>query len=232
VAIAIALCYGLAMTAAVGRRRLRNPWVFGAFVAGAIAFPVTVSLVNSIQLLFATLFGWDMDAYSSSLWIGLLGALIAAAVNEIIKLAAALLALSREGGEPDAAAFGAAAGAGFGAVGAYQVLGFALMARTLTIGTGAPGSFATPLLQQFGFVAASAASTVLAAYGATHARIGTYLLAAILYQTLYGVLGLLFALQFYPLVVWTLLGVALGMALLAYAVVLSLRPPAIPSTPS
>jgi len=230
VAVAIALCYGLAMIAAVGRGRLRKPWVVGAFAAGAIAFPVTVPLVNSIQLLFAAVFGWDMDAYGSSLWIGLLGALIAAAVNEIFKLAAALLALSRDGGESDAAAFGAAAGAGFGAVGAYQVLGFALVARTLQIGASA--NFATPLLQQFGFVAANAASTVLAAYGATHERIGTYLLAAVLYQTLYGVLGLLFVLQWYPLPVWTLLGVAAGVALLAYAVVLSLRPAAVPSTPS
>ncbi len=219
-AVAIALCYGLAVAAVVGRGRVRKPWFLVAFVLGAIAFPITVLLVNPIQLLVASAFGWDMEAYSLSVGIGLLGAGIAAAINEIFKLAATLLALSRDGTEVDAAAFGAAAGAGFGAVGAYQVIALALMARALQIGT---GSLATPLAQQLGFVAANAASTALAAYGATHRRLGMFLVAAILYQTLYGMLAVLFALRVVTLQAWTLLTVAVALALLASAIVLSHR---------
>jgi FMN phosphatase YigB (HAD superfamily) len=113
-----------------------------------------------------------------------------------------------------------ALGAGFGAVGAYQVIGLALVARTLHMG--APENLVTPFVQQFGFVAANAASTALAAYGATHGQLGVCLGAAVLYQTVYGVLGLLFALQVYTLPVWTALAVAVALAMLAYAVVLSL----------
>ncbi|HYM68548.1 MAG TPA: hypothetical protein VEZ44_03055, partial [bacterium] len=206
VAIAVALCYGLAVAAVVGRGHLRKPWFFVAFVVGAIVFWVAALLVDPIQALVAYLFGWDIGAYSTSIGVGLVGALIAATINEIFKLAVTLPTLSRGGEEADAAAFGAAVGAGFGAVGAFQVMGLALVARTLHMG--APDNLVTPLVQQFGFVAANGASTALAAYGATHGRLGAYLGAAVLYQTVYSVLGLLFALEVYTLPVWTMLVVA------------------------
>ena len=222
-AAAIAVGYGLAVAAVVARGRFRRPWLVVAMAAGAVLFPLSVILVNPIQMLIASLFGWDMDAYSSSLGIGLVGAATAAAINEILKLAAALLALSRGGAESDATAYGAAVGAGFGAVGAYQVVSLALIAQGLHIG--GPENLATPLAQQFGFVAANAASTALAAYGATHGRLVPYLLGAIAYQTLYGVLTVLFTLQMFATAVWTALGVAAGLALLVYAVLVSARPP-------
>ena len=225
VAIAVALCYGLAVAAVVGRGQLRKPWFFVAFIVGAIVFWIAALLVDPIQALVAYLFGWDIGAYSTSIGVGLVGALIAATINEIFKLAVTLPTLSRGGAEADAAAFGASVGAGFGAVGAYQVLGLALVARTLHMG--APDNLVTPLVQQFGFVAANAASTALAAYGATHGQLGVCLGGAVLFQTLYSLLGLLFALEVYTLPVWTMLAVAVALAMLAYAVVLSLpRAPA------
>gem|GEM_PF-1056493 len=223
VAVGVGLLYGLVIAAAVGRGCMRRAWFLAALLAGAVAFWVAALLVDPIQALVAYVFGWEIDAYSVNVGIGLVGALIAAAINEIFKLAAALMTLARGGTEADAAAFGAAAGAGFGAFGAYQVIALALIARTLPIGT---GSLATPLVQQFGFVAANAASTALVTYGATHRRLGMYLLVAVLYETLYGILAVLFGQQLLTLQTWTLLGVVIGLGLLGYAVALSLRPAA------
>jgi len=228
-AAAIAAGYGLAVAAVVARRRVGRPWWLAAVVAGAIVFPLCVLLVNPIQTLIATLFGWDVDAYSSSLGIGLIGAAVAATINEIVKLAAALVVASQDRVDPDAAVYGAAVGAGYGAVGAYQVLSLALIARGLPIGQ--PDVLTVPLVQQFAFVAANAASTALAAYGATHGRLVPYLLAAIAYQTLYGLLSVLFTMGLFATVVWTAIGAAVGLALLAYAAALSSRP-AVPPPPA
>ncbi len=224
VAIAIALGYGLAVLAVLGRRRLREPWVLAALPAGGLVFPVALILANPIQLLFASVFGWDTDAYSTNLGIGLAGIVATAVVNEVFKLAPALLAWSLSGERDDALAFGAASGAGFGIVGAYQVIQLALMARALPVGS--PSGFLTPLVQQFAFVAMHAAATALAAYGMTRRRIGPYLAAAVLYEALFATLGLLFSLRAYASLVWTVLAVATGLALLAYTFLLSLRPAA------
>lgn len=86
-AIAIAVGYGLAALGLLGRRRLGQPWLLAAGAAGALAFPVALLLANPIQALFASLFGWDMDAYSTSLRIGLVGVVATASVNEVFKLA-------------------------------------------------------------------------------------------------------------------------------------------------
>jgi len=228
---AVAVGYGLVAAVVVARGRFRRPWVLAAFAAGALLFPFSVILVSSIQTLIATVFGWDVDAFSSSLGIGLVGAATAAAINEILKVAVALVATSRDHAESDAAVYGAAVGAGFGAVGAYQVVALALIARGLQIG--APENLVTPLAQQFGFVAANAASTALAAYGATHGRLALYLFGAIAWQTLYGLLSVLFSLQLFATAVWTVLSVVVGLVLLAYAVVLSSRQaPPVPDPPA
>jgi hypothetical protein len=227
-AAAIAVGYGLAVAAVIARQRAGRSWWFVALAAGGLLFPLSVLLVNPIQTLIAALFGWDVDAYASSLGIGLVGAATAAAINEILKLAVALGVTSRARVDADATVYGGAVGAGFGAVGAYQVLSLALIARGLPIGQ--PENFVTPLFQQFGFVTANAASTALAAYGATHRRLGLYLLAAIAYQTLYGLLSVLFEIGLFSTVVWTAIDVAVGVGLLAYAAALSARPAASPSS--
>jgi len=133
VAIAIALGYGLAVLAVLGRRRLREPWLLAALAAGALAFPVALLLANPIPLFLASIFGWDTDAFSTNLGIGLVGIAAAAIVNEVFTLAPALLIWALNGERGDALAFGAASGAGFGIVGAYQVIQLALMARALPI---------------------------------------------------------------------------------------------------
>ncbi len=230
VAIAIALGYGIAVLAVLGRRRLREPWLLVAFAAGALAFPVALLLANPIQLFLASIFGWDTDAFSTNLGIGLVGIAAAAIVNEVFTLAPALLVWSLTGERGDALAFGAASGAGFGIVGAYQVIQLALMARALPISV--PSGFVTPLVQQFAFVAMHAAATALAAYGVAHRRIGLYLTAAVLCEVLFTTLGLLFTLRVYPSLVWTLLAVAAALALLAYAAVLGGSPTAAERPPA
>jgi hypothetical protein len=221
-AIAIALGYALAILAVLRRRRLRRPWLAAALAAGALAFPVTLFLITQIQLLLASLFGWDMDAYSTSLKAGLVGAVVMASVNEVFKLAAALLVASRDRGGDDALAFGAASGAGFAVVGATEVIRLALITRALPIGS--PSGLAASLIQQFAFVAVHTALTALAAFGVTRRRAGTYLVAAILGESLFNALGLLFTLRVYAILIWTVLGAAWGVLLLAYVFLLSLHP--------
>lgn len=223
-AAGLALGYGLAAAVAVmgGSRSLR-PWLLVAFAAGSIAFPLTVFLVFSIQLLLASLFGWGPDAIAMTLGPGLAGAVVTATVNEVFTLAAALLAwrLSR-GGAPYA--FGAAAGAGFAVVGAYQVIHLALMARALPISSAS--AFGVSLLQQLAFVAANTASTALAALGAARGRGGAYLVAAILFQSVFLAFGLLYALRLYSNVVWTALELTAAAALVVGVLILDRRRPA------
>ncbi len=223
-AIVIAMGYGLAALGILGRRRMREPWLFAAGVAGAIAFPVAMLLATPIQSLFASVFGWDMDAYNTSLVIGLVGVVTTAVVHEVFKLASALLVWSLGGEQGDALAFGAASGAGFGIVGAYQVIFLALMARTLSIGS--QGGFEASLAQQLAFVFVNVATTALAASGTTRRRIGTYLALAIAGNSLFNTLGLLFSLKLYSSVVWTSLSVGVALVLLGYTFALSLRPSA------
>ncbi len=229
-AIVIALGYGLAALGILGRRRLREPWLLAAGVAGAIAFPVASLLATPIQSLFASVFGWDMDASSTSLAIGLVGIVTAAVVNEVFKLAPAMLVWSFSGERGDALAFGAASGAGFGIVGAYEVIFLALMARTLPISS--PGGFDASLAQQLAFVFLNAATTALAAFGTARRSIGTYLALAIAGNSLFNTLGLLFTLKLYSSVVWTALAVGVALALLGYTFVLTLRPPASDQPPA
>ncbi len=194
-ATGIALGYGLLTFVLLGGRRLRQPWLLASAAGGALAFPVALALVNPIQVLLASLFRWDMDAYSTSLGIGLLGIVIAAIVNEILKLVPALLAWSLGEERGDALVFGAAAGAGFGVVGAHQVIVYALIAHALPIGSAV--GFASALVQQFAFVAAHTAATALAAYGASRHRIAAFLAAAIGAESTLGALALLFSLRIY-----------------------------------
>lgn len=229
-AIAIALGYGLAALGILGRRRLREPWLLAAGVAGAIVFPVAMLLATPIQQLFASVFHWEMDAYTTSLGVGLVGIVMTAVVNEVFKLAPALLVWSFGGERGDTLAFGAASGAGFGIVGAYQVVSLALMARTLPISS--QGGFEASLAQQFAFVFMNAATTALAAHGTVRRHIGTYLVLAILGEGLFNTLGLLFTLQVYGNLVWTALAVAVALVLLGYTFVLSLRPSAADQPPA
>lgn len=214
-AAAIALGYGFVLLALLGHRSRRRPWLLAAFGVGAVAFPVTVLLVTSVQSLVAALAGWDPDAYSTALGAGVVGAVTAAAVNEIFKLAAALLPWSASGDRGEPLAFGAAAGAGFAAWGARQVIYLALVARALPIGSW--GGFVTSLAQQFAFVAVHSGATALAAFGVGRGRVGTYLGVAIAWEAAYSVLGLLFALRLYTSTTWTLLGLAVGLGAVAYA---------------
>jgi hypothetical protein len=220
-AIGIALGYGLLTFVLLGRRRLRQSWLLAAAAGGALAFPVALALVNPIQVLLASLFRWDMDAYSTTLGIGLLGIVVAAIVNEILTLAPALLAWSLGGERGDALVFGAAAGAGFGVVGAHQVIVYALIARTLPIGSAV--GFASALVQQFAFVTVHTAATALAAYGASRHRIGAFLAAAIGAESVLSALALLFSVRVYSGPVWTLAIAAAGIGglLLACTFVLS-----------
>jgi hypothetical protein len=222
VAVAIALGYGVAALGLLGRRRLREPWLLAAGAAGALAFQVALLLTSPIQLLFASLFGWDMDAYSTSLGIGLAGIAITASVNEVFKLAAALLLWSLSERRGGVLAFGAASGAGFGIVGAYQVILLALATRALPISS--PAGFAASLVQQFAFVATSAATGAVAAHGMARRRLGTYLAAAILCESAFSALGLLVGLRVYTSLLWAVLSLGVALLLLASAFVLSLRP--------
>jgi len=218
VAAAIALGYGLAALAILGYRTLRQPSLLAAFAAGAAAFPLTLVLANPIQLLAASLLGWNPDEANTTFGAGLVAVVITAAVNEVFKLAAALLVWSwgRERGA--ALAFGAAAGAGFAAVGAYQVVLLALAARTLPISSAT--GFTTSLVQQLAFVGVNAASTALAAFGMARRRTATFLVGAIAYEALFSALGLLYALRIYSSPVWTVLEVAAAGMLAATAFVL------------
>ena len=221
-AVAIASGYGLTILALLGRRRLRRPWLWATLAAGALAFPVALVVITPIQQLLASVAGWDMDAYSTTLRAGLAGAVITASVNEVFTLAAALLALSRNRRASDALAFGAASGAGFAVVGASEVIRLALITRALPIGS--PFGLAASLTQQFAFVGVHAALTALAAVGVAEGRAGAALVAAILCESLFNVLGLLFALRVFALLTWTLLSAGWGALLLAVAFGLSLRP--------
>jgi hypothetical protein len=221
-AIAIACGYGLTILALLGRRRLRRPWLWAAFAAGALAFPVALLLIAPIQQLLASIAGWDMDAYSTGLRAGLAGSMVTASVNEVFTLAAALLALSQNRKGSDALAFGAASGAGFAVVGASEVIRLALITHALPIGS--PFGLAASLTQQFAFVAVHAALTALAAVGVAEGRAGAALAAVILCEGLFHGLGLLFALRVFALLIWTLLSAAWGVLLLAVAFRLSLRP--------
>ena len=221
-AIGIACGYGLTILALLGRRRLRRPWLWAAFAAGALAFPVALLLITPIQQLLASIAGWDMDAYSTGLRAGLAGTMVTASVNEVFTLAAALLALSQNRKGSDALAFGAASGAGFAVVGASEVIRLALITHALPIGS--PFGLAASLTQQFAFVAVHAALTALAAVGVAEGRGGAALVAVILCEGLFHALGLLFALRVFALLIWTLLSAGWGVLLLAVALRLSLRP--------
>jgi hypothetical protein len=222
-AAAIAAGYGLAAFTAVGGVRVWRPRLLAAVAAGALAFPVTVFLATSIQALLSWAFGWGPDAFAMTLGAGIAGAVVTATVNEVFKLAAALLSWTPSGGR-GAIAFGAAAGAGFAAVGAYQVLQLALMARALPISSAS--SFVTSLIQQLAFVAVNTASTAVAAFGIIRRRAAAYLGAAIVVQALFAAFGLLYTLRAYSSVVWTLLDVAVAAGLLAGALVLDRQPAA------
>ena len=221
-AIAIAFGYGVTIVAILARRRLGRLWLWAAVAAGAIAFPLTVRLITPIQLLLASIFRWDMDAYSTSLRAGLVGAVVTASVNEVAKLAAAVLVLLRDKDDEDTLAVGAASGAGFAVVGASEVIRLALFTRALPIGSSS--GFVASLTQQFAFVAVHTALTATAAFGVTRRGAGVYLIGAILCETLFNALGLLFALHVFASLTWTLLSAGFGVLLLAYALLLSLSP--------
>jgi hypothetical protein len=222
-AAALALGYGLAAVAVMGGSRSWRPWLLVAFAAGGIAFPLTVFLAASIQALLASVFGWGPDAIAMTLGPGIAGAVVTAVVNEVFTLSAALLVWrwSRGG---TLLGFGAAAGAGFAVVGAYQIIHFALMARALPISSAS--SFVVSLVQQLAFVAANSASTALAAFGALGRRAGFYLGAAVLFQILFLIFGLLYELRVYSNAVWTVLDVAAAVALVAGVLILDRRRPA------
>lgn len=200
-----------------------RPWLLAAFAAGAAAFPLTVFLAASIQGLLTSLFGWGPDAIAMTLGAGFAGALVTAAVNEVFKLAAALLVWKwSEWRTP--MVFGAAAGAGFAAVGAYQVIHLALLARALPISSAS--SFIVSLIQQMAFVAANSASTAFAALGVLRRRGGLYLGAAVLSQSVFLLFGLLYELRVYSNATWTILDVAAVAVLVAGVLILDRRPPA------
>lgn len=222
-AAALALGYGLAAVAVMGGSRSWRPWLLVALAAGGIAFPLTVFLAASIQALLASIFGWGPDAIAMTLGPGIAGAVVTAVVNEVFTLSAALLVWrwSRGG---TLLGFGAAAGAGFAVVGAYQIIHLALMARALPISSAS--SFVVSLVQQLAFVAANSASTALAAFGALGRRAGFYLGAAVLFQILFLIFGLLYELRVYSNAVWTVLDVAAAVALVAGVLILDRRRPA------
>jgi hypothetical protein len=222
-AAAIAAGYGLAAFTVVGGAKSWQPRLLATFAAGALVFPVTLFLATPIQALLSSLFGWGPDAVAMTVGAGIAGALVTATVNEVFKLAAALLIWTPAGGRGPIA-FGAAAGAGFAAVGAYQVIHLALMARALPISS-AP-AFAASLVQQLAFVALNSASTAVAAFGIVRRRAAAYLGAAIALQTLFAVFGLLFNLRAYSNVAWTFLDVGAAAGLVAGALILGRRPAA------
>ncbi|HEV2439544.1 MAG TPA: hypothetical protein VGX97_05735 [bacterium] len=197
--------------------------LLAAFAAGGLAFPLTVFLAASIQTLLASIFGWGPDAIAMTLGAGVAGAVITAIVNEVFTLAAALLAW-RWSRARSPVAFGAAAGAGFAVVGAYQIIHLALMARSLPISSAS--SFAISLVQQLAYVAANSASTALASLGMIRRRAGVYLGAAILFQTVFSIFALLYELRVYSNTVWTLLDVAAAAVLVAGVMIADRRPPA------
>jgi hypothetical protein len=227
-AAVIALGCGVAAVALIGGVRSWRPWLVAAFAAGGLAFPLTVFLASSIQALMAAVFGWGPDAMSMTLGAGTAAAAVTATVNEVFKLAAALL-FWRAAGERSGVPLGAAAGAGFAAVGAYQVIHLALLARALPISSAS--SFVVSLAQQMAFVAANSASTGLAVLGAVPRdgrprRAGVYLAAAILMQIVLLVCGLLYELKFYSIAAWTGLDLGVAAALVAVVLLLDRRVPA------
>jgi hypothetical protein len=220
---AIALGYGLASLAVVGGTGVWRPWLLAAFAAGGLAFPLTVFLAASIQALLASIFGWGPDAIAMTLGAGIAGAVVTAVVNEVFKLAAALLVWRWSRGRSPVT-FGATAGAGFAVVGAYQVIHLALLARALPISSAS--SFVVSLVQQMAFVAANSASTAVASLGMTRRRAGVYLGAAILFETAFLTFALLYELRVYSNTAWTILDVAAAAALVAGVLILGRRPPA------
>jgi hypothetical protein len=223
VAAAIAVAFGLTAVAVVGGTRPLRLWLVVALAAGAAAFPLTVSLAASIQALLASIFSWGPDAIAMTLGAGIAGAVITAVVNEVFKLAAALLVWTLARARTTVA-FGAAAGAGFAVVGAYQIIHLALLALALPISSSS--TFVLSLLQQMAFVVANSASTALAAYGAVRHRAGLYLGAVIVLQSVLFVFGLLYELRAYSNTAWTVLDIAAAGALVVGVLVLDRRPPA------
>jgi hypothetical protein len=220
-AIAIALGYGLATLAVVSGGRLWRPWLLAACAAGALAFPVTVFLTASIQGLLAFAAGWGPDAMAMTLGAGVAAVVISAVINELFKLVAALLVWGGSGRRAALVRLGAAVGAGYGAVGAYQVIQLALMARALSISS--PSGFVGSLLQQLAFVAMHTAAAALAALGVARGRLGGYLAAAMAVETVYLTLGLFYEMRLYSNLVWSALDIAVAAAVVAGASVAGRR---------
>ena len=200
-----------------------RPWLLAAFAAGGLAFSLSVFLAASIQGLLTSLFGWGPDAIAMTLGAGVAGAVVTAVVNEVFKLAAALLVWTWSR-DRTPVTLGAAAGAGFAVVGAYQVIHLALMARALPISSAS--SFVISLIQQTAFVIVNGGSTALAALGMMRRPAGMYLGAAILFESVFLIFGLLYELRVYSNTAWTILDVLTAAALVAGVLILDRRPPA------
>ena len=200
-----------------------RPWLLAALAAGGFVFPLTVVLAASIQVLLSSIFGWGPDAIAMTFGAGIAGTVVTATVNEVFKLTAALLVWTWSR-DRSPVTLGAAAGAGFAIVGAYQVIHLALLARALPISSGT--SFVVSLVQQLAVIAVNSASTALAALGMMRRRAGMYLGAAILFESIFLVFGLLYELRVYSNAAWTILDIATVAALVAGVLILDRRPPA------
>jgi hypothetical protein len=221
VAVAIALGYGLAALAVVSGGRLWRPWLLGAFAAGALAFPLTVFLTASIQGLMVLAAGWGPDATAMTLGAGLAAVVVSAVINELFKLVAALAVWAGARQQAGVMRFGAAAGAGYGAAGAYQVIQLVLMARALPIGS--MSGFVGSLVQQLAFVAMHSAATALAALGVARRSPGGYLAAVMAVETVYLAFGLFYEMRLYSNLVWSGLDVLVAAAVVAGASVAGRR---------
>jgi hypothetical protein len=120
--IAIAACFALLAFLPLGWGRLGRLFVWVCLIAGALVGPIAR---EGVQM------AWD--------WVGVYGALantpqgavvyllLAAAFGELVKAVAPVAAVVfSSADQPAAIAYGGAAGAGFGFMATYQVLGMAL----------------------------------------------------------------------------------------------------------
>jgi uncharacterized membrane protein YhfC len=183
----LALAYAAPWLLLLAGRWLRRRWLWGVLVAGAVAFPLSIAWIQvpiqqAIGRFFTeTLAPQTINRYA--LLVGLPSIIVSGLVQETVKFAIAVagMRLARVLRSPRGGlAFGAASGAGYGAMEAFWVFN-TIFAAGFTWGTVQLGGIQALLgfIERFFAVMFHIGAASLSAYGAATGRPWRYLLLAI-----------------------------------------------------
>lgn len=168
-------------------RRLRNPWLWGIFVLGALLFPISIAWVQvpiqqALNALWLSLFPVaTIQRYV--LLFSIPSIIVAGLVQEVVKFLIGVLGLYLIGERktPRAGlAMGAASGAGYGGMEAFWVFN-QIFAAGFTLGTIQLGGIAALLgfIERFFAVMFHTGAASLSTYGYASGRPWRFLLLAI-----------------------------------------------------